>query len=299
LFEGKNFKMALKLIVDPRYDIAHFVICALYLLLALISSGVLIRLFLIKHLHLPWQKAFHPLLIIGSIIRAIYFGFAPYEMEGTLKISNHLDIILNTLPSYFFFSDYLILLFLWAEIYHNATRVRESSSSPPQISKLKPSFIIINVIMYAIVVIFYLVDYLGYPKDVDLKVSWTVDPVEKVIFIYTGSIYCITSVAFLIYGIRIYLTFSNMRMNTKARRKILGKIQGISFLVVVCFFIRSVIVLLGANMNLSTRWWFDLAYFIPLEVIPLILMLVILHGDSMKKQKKHLKHEENRRLINP
>jgi len=285
-------------VIDPKYDITHFIICALYLLLALISCGVLIRLFLIKHLHLPWQKAFHPLLIIGSLIRAVYFGLASFEMEGTLKISNHLDIILNTLPSYFFFSDYLILLFLWAEIYHNACRDRESGT-PPQISKLKPSFIIINAVMYAVVLIFYLVDYLGYPHDIDQQVSWVDDPIEKVIFIYTGSIYCITSLAFLVYGVRIYLTFSNMRMNTKARRKILGKIQGISLLVVTCFFVRSVIVLLGSNINLSTRWWFDLAYFIPLEVIPLILMLAILHGDSMRKQKKHLKHEETRRLINP
>eukprot|EP01114_Cavostelium_apophysatum_P000820 TRINITY_DN10721_c0_g1_i1.p1 TRINITY_DN10721_c0_g1~~TRINITY_DN10721_c0_g1_i1.p1 ORF type:complete len:312 (+),score=30.33 TRINITY_DN10721_c0_g1_i1:96-1031(+) len=281
--------------VHKPYDSIHFLLCGLYLLLTLISLAILIRLAAKKHLHLVWQKSFHPLLILGALVRAAYFGIAAYAIEGQLKISNRVDVILNTLPSFFFFSDYLILLFLWAEIYHNA--YRKTSGTKPAMSRLTPSFVVLNVVMYLVLLCLYIADFVA-DSQVDLPVSFTSNNIETATFAYTGGVYLLTSVGFLIYGGRIYFKFSQMRMNTKARKKVLGKIQLITALVVSCFIARSIIVLIGTFKNLSLQWYFDLLYFFFLEIIPLIMMLYVLHGDSIKKQKRHKKYgDEQQRLI--
>ena len=128
-----------------------------------------------------------------------------------MSIDNRVNILLNSLPSFFFFSNYLIILFLWyhklaiivslcrAEIYHNA-----HDSQHVGIEKLRPVFLTITFTMYAAASILYMLDFLLYPeKHLNVPQSYVLNPiriltcrtnpVEAAIFLFTVGLYLCTS----------------------------------------------------------------------------------------------------------
>jgi len=230
-------------------------------------------------MNLRWQRYFHPVLMMGCLIRAVFFALQPLIMENQITIGNTINLILNTLPSFLFFSNYLIILFLWAEIYHYAHEEIHVG-----IAKLRPIFISITVLMYGVIVLLYLLNYFLYPPHY-LNVSQTSNYVEMTIEFFGGSIYALTSIGFILYGIRIYFKFSSIPIYTITRKQVLRKIQVITVLVSMCFFIRSAIVIVAGFQDISAYWWFDGVYYFFLELVPLFLMLTLLHGDNRKNSR--------------
>jgi len=216
----------------------------------------------------------------GCLIRATFFGLQPFIMENEVRIDNKLNLILNTLPSFLFFANYLIILFLWAEIYHYA-----HEESHVGIEKLQPIFAIATGLMYSVVAILYLLDFILYPPHY-LNVSESSNPVESAIYLFGVAMYTVTSIGFILYGIRIYFKFSSVPIYTNTRKQVLRKIQVISMLVSFCFITRSGLIILGILVNMSGFWWFDGVYYFFLELVPLVLMLQLLHGDSRRGTSK-------------
>jgi len=265
--------------IAPRYDFVHYALCGLYIFLLFLCFGVVIRLITQNRWNLRWQKIFHPLLMTGCLIRATFFGLQPFIMEADLRIDNKLNMILNTLPSFIFFSNYLIILFLWAEIYHYA-----HEDSHVGIAKLQPIFLLICALMYGIVCTLYVIDFIVYSPDY-VSVSINSNPVETTILLFDVFIYALTSLGFILYGVRIYFKFSSVPIYTNTRRQVLRKIEVISMLVSLCFIIRCAVVILGVTTNMSAFWWFDGIYYFLLELLPLVLMLQLLHGDMKRVNK--------------
>eukprot|EP01119_Soliformovum_irregulare_P010141 TRINITY_DN2473_c0_g1_i1.p1 TRINITY_DN2473_c0_g1~~TRINITY_DN2473_c0_g1_i1.p1 ORF type:complete len:294 (+),score=67.31 TRINITY_DN2473_c0_g1_i1:48-929(+) len=277
---------------NQKYDAVHLFLGFVYLFIFLLSLGIVLKLiFQRKLLSAGWPKFFHPLLMAGCFIRSIFFILQPFIMEDNIKVENKTNVILNSLPSFLFFTNYLIILFIWAEIYHYAHR-----STQVGISKLRPIFITVNVVMYIVIFFLYLLSYLMYPKPDYLNVSNANDKAEIALFWFDITIYFFTSVGFLAYGTRIYYKFARVPVYTKSRRHILRKIQVITVLVSLCFLIRIGLILLDVafNVNVSGFWWFDGTYYFCLEVIPLGLMLYLLHGHNKSAAKRHVNSDEGR-----
>jgi len=257
----------------------HIALSALYAVLFILCVGIVIKNIRQKQMYLTWQKFFHPMLLAGTAVRALFFCLQSFIYNDDMTIDNRLNVLLNSLPSFFFFSNYLIILFLWAEIYHNA-----HDSQHVGIEKLRPLFLTITIVMYACAGVLYMLDFILYPRKT-LDVPQATNPVESAVFLFTLFLYLGTSLGFLFYGGRIYFKFSSVPIYTRTRKKVLRKIQTITFLVVLCFIVRLIII--GINVvffpDLSGNWWFDIAYFGCLEFVPLTLMLIILHADSQRR----------------
>jgi len=271
--------MRLEKYVDWRYDLVHITLAALYILLFLLCFTVVIRLVIKGNWNLRWQKFFHPVIMLGCLIRATFFLLQPFIMEHVLNLQNQVNMVLNTFPSFLFFTNYLIILFLWAEIYHYA-----SEASHVGIEKLKPIFLVITLSMYSVVAVLYSLDFILYPPQY-LNVSMAQTKVERAVYIFGVSIYTLTSVGFILYGIGIYFKVSSMPVYTNTRKQVLRKIQVISMLVSLCFITRSGIIVAGVIFPLSVYWWFDGVYYLIWELVPLVLMLQLLHGDSRRGNK--------------
>jgi len=267
--------------IDPRYDIVHYLLAGLYIFLVFLCLAVVVRLIIQNRWNLRWQKLFHPLLMIGCLVRASFFALQPFIMEDDLRMDNKLNMILNTFPSFIFFSNYLIILFLWAEIYHYA-----HEDSHVGIEKLQPIFIGMTTTIYGVIFLLYALDYLLFSPQY-MNVSWNSNPVEDAILVFGVVIYAITSIGFVLYGLRIYFKFSSVPVYTSTRKQVLRKIQVISMLVSLCFITRCVLILLGIFTNLSQYWFFDGLYYFLLELVPLFLMLQLLHGDSRRHTKQN------------
>jgi len=261
------------------YDIDHFVLSFFYVILFFVSLGTLFRLVRFRHFSSSWQWIFYPLFLTGCFVRATFFVLQPLIIEDIITLDNQLNFLLNSLPSLLFFSDYLIILFLWAEIYHNI-----HGSNHAKIVLLRPVFIAVTVSMYSCAFILYIIDFVHEKPTSNSSVAYDSNRTEFVLSLFVISFYFFTSLAFLFYGIRIYSKFQKfLASHSKIRRQIMRKIFSITLLVSGCFFLRVVIVTYGTIENLSELWWFDGCYFFFLEWFPLTMMMYILHGDQRRR----------------
>ncbi|KAL6045200.1 hypothetical protein QOT17_022919 [Balamuthia mandrillaris] len=195
-------------------------------------------------------------------------------MEGDVRIWNVINSFLYTFPSLLFFINYLIVLFLWAEIYHFKRGI--------EILRLRPLFWVLAVMMYGLYFLLYILDFALYPRSYTGEAEIR-NTVEQVIQVYTAVIYLSTASAFVVYGVRIS---SRLRMIGNKRGKVLVlRIALLTALVAVCFFVRTAFVLLNIwDVNISWYWWVDAVYYSCLEWLAMLLMLAILH--SSKKSDK-------------
>ncbi|ELR17115.1 uncharacterized protein ACA1_057510 [Acanthamoeba castellanii str. Neff] len=263
--------------VDMRYDITHFVLAGLYFFLCLLSIFCMLRLCVVGHFK-RWQLFFHPIFFLGTLVRMVFFLLQPLVMEREIHIPNKANMFMNSLPSWFFFTDYLIVLFLWAEIYHFAR------GGELTIKKLSPVFWSLTITMYCAVILLYVFDATLMQSE-DTSFSKAGNPVEETLLIVDAAIFICSSLAFMIYGTAIYLRLVHS-VPTANRRSLLRRIQIMTTMISFGFCCRAVIILLNVFVfpDMSERWWFDLAYFTALEWFPLLVMLGILHKASNTKK---------------
>lgn len=57
--------------------------------------------------------SFLPPLFSGPAVRMAFFLVQPFVMEKQIHIPNKVNMLMNSMPSWLFFTDYLIVLFLW------------------------------------------------------------------------------------------------------------------------------------------------------------------------------------------
>jgi hypothetical protein len=257
-----------------EYDISHFVLTGLYILLLFAIGHRMYRLKTTGNLSHLWQRTFMTMLLLGTITRTIFFALQPYVMEDKIQMLNFVNLALNLVPSFFFFSCYLIILFLWAEIYHNAYGGGEKN-----IQRLRPIYFTVTAVMYLIVITLLGLDWILYDSVHDGKsnVPDASTLMEKILFCFDGGLYITTAIGFVVYGGRFYAKFLHGGpLLTKMRDTVLPKVKILTLLCTLCFVARAVITIVGTFMPLADWVWLDLVYFFCLELIPLILMLVIL-----------------------
>jgi len=229
-------------------------------------------------MHVPskrigWQLLFHPFLMCGCALRAIHFFVEPFLWSHSIQLEEWLQVILSTLPSFVFFSNFLIILFLWAEIYHYSHK--EDSTG---INRLKPIYVIITSLLYFIVTILYVINFTTTGNS---TLYTSNNPTETTIVIFSAAVYLKTSLGFLLYGCKLYAKLRGKHsLHTQSRQNVLRRIKFITSVVTVCFLIRAVFVFTTVfiRIPLIDEWWFFSIYYVALELFPLVMMVRLLHG---------------------
>ncbi|EGG21873.1 hypothetical protein DFA_01759 [Cavenderia fasciculata] len=272
------------------YDIVHFILAGLYIVLGILCLSIYFKR--PKQNTSTIQKIFYPSLLCAVTVRAFFMAMQPIVREGLLpSFPNQVNVILNIAPSFVLFSAYLIVLFIWVEMYLIA------SGGSTIIHKLPYIFYVLSFFMYSAVIALFIADFVLYPPQFNAISSYS-NPIEKAIGIYDGCCFILTSLAFLFFGFSIIFKFRSQQKNfTEERRMIiLKRVSALTALIVVCFAARACITIFAAvKMNLisGTWWWFDGAYYCGLEIVPISIMLYLLKMGHSNNSNGHHHHPIN------
>lgn len=182
-------------------------------------------------------------------------------------------MIFVTLPAFIFFSCYLLILFLWIEIYNDISGLNTRF--------LKPIFFITQGLMYLTLFTLYTLNIvLNFEKKPKLRHPFSVEsPFEKAIHILISCIYFFSAIGFLIYGSRFYcnLTREKRPLLARFRQTVLPTIRNLTIICSFCFIVRGVLTFSNGIVDWPRgKWWVDPFYFLFLEIIPIVLMIVVL-----------------------
>eukprot|EP01130_Rhizamoeba_saxonica_P010195 TRINITY_DN4176_c0_g2_i4.p1 TRINITY_DN4176_c0_g2~~TRINITY_DN4176_c0_g2_i4.p1 ORF type:complete len:191 (+),score=14.88 TRINITY_DN4176_c0_g2_i4:846-1418(+) len=172
-------------------------------------------------------------------------------------------LYLNLTPSFFYFVCYMVILFLWAEIFHSSQRPKN----------LKPLFFVLSSMMLILGAILIIADIIFGEQT---------DAIRICLYTLIGTVYALSALAFIYYGTRFYLAY---RPDSSIKAVTLQKIRNLTLICGICFIIRCGLSFSNnskvmSDFYINQEWWFDLVYWIGLEVIPIALMLLILRDRS-------------------
>eukprot|EP01091_Cochliopodium_minus_P013185 TRINITY_DN4183_c0_g1_i2.p1 TRINITY_DN4183_c0_g1~~TRINITY_DN4183_c0_g1_i2.p1 ORF type:complete len:291 (-),score=26.49 TRINITY_DN4183_c0_g1_i2:47-919(-) len=269
------------------YDYTHFYLAGLYFLLFVIDSIIFLRSSWKGNLKENWKKFFHIFLLSGCSLRCGFFYLQPFVREGYIQLVNRENSILNLFPSYFFFSNYLIILVLWAEIIYYP---ENTIGQKPTINKFRNHLIFFQVLMYIFAIVLFLL-YFTISSNSSINVPYDATIYEILTSAFIGVIYVTFCFCYLFFGVKsVNYLHSNMdKAKGKEKEKIshvIRKVLSIVCLISSCFFLRSILVFENMWINFSAIPYFDAVYYTVMEVVPLLLMLLILnwrHYDSQSK----------------
>eukprot|EP01133_Synstelium_polycarpum_P017453 gene17453-20826_t len=215
------------------YDVVHILMSVAYLVTAVFGAIAWHNRPLTNVS--PIQRFFYPLLLFGCLVRAVFMMMQPWVRENSLNLPNQANIILNSLPSFLFFSAYLIVLFVWVEIYLVA-----SGGSHQMIERLPLIFRLIALLMYSSLLTLYILDFSLYPLEYN-HLSIFSTTAEQIIGYYDAGCYIATSLAFLFFGICLVIKFRQPQKNFTEEKRliILRRVMSLSALVVICFAARA------------------------------------------------------------
>jgi len=215
--------------------------------------------------------------LIGTILRIVFFAFKPFTIEGDLRTEDWVGFEIATLPSFIYFSVYMMELFAWGELYMSGeiTRTRLSAG-------LRSSFIAVNAIIYSLLALLYMLDILyGIRNDdnSDKNNDHVLKPksiFEKLVILYCSITYAVVSIGFLIY---VYYQFKSSWSQSFVERsleltKVLRKTSSIILVCMFCFIVRAIFVTVCEFSSVIRSWWLlDGIYLFALEWIPMMLLL--------------------------
>ncbi|XP_045825520.1 protein TOM THREE HOMOLOG 1-like [Trifolium pratense] len=235
----------------------------LAVLYGVVSAIALIQLVRIQ-LRVPeygWttQKVFHFLNFLVNAVRCLVFVFFRSVQRLQPEIVQH---ILLDVPSLAFFTTYALLVLFWAEIYYQARAVSTDG--------LKPSFYTINIVVYVVQIILWLVLWW---KPVSVLVI-----LSKMFF---AGVSLFAALGFLLYGGRLFLMLQRFPVESKGRRKKLQEVGYVTTICFLCFLIRCIMMCFNAfdknaDLNVMDHPILNFIYYLFVEILPSSLVLFIL-----------------------
>ncbi|WOH04920.1 hypothetical protein DCAR_0624332 [Daucus carota subsp. sativus] len=237
-----------------------YALCAAYALVALVALVQLIRIQLrVPEFGWTTQKVFHFMNFIVNGIRAVQFGV--YKSVFSTRPKAFSMIVLD-LPGLLFFSTYTLLVLFWAEIYHQARSL--------PIDKLKPSYFIINGIIYfaQVCIWIYMIS------------SQSSGAVEVARLFLAVTSFC-AALGFMIYGGRLFIMLRRFPIESRGRQKKLHEVGFVTGICCTCFLIRCFVVGLSAfdehvDVDVLGHPILDLIFYAGVEILPSALVLFIL-----------------------
>eukprot|EP01105_Mastigella_eilhardi_P007226 TRINITY_DN18733_c0_g1_i1.p1 TRINITY_DN18733_c0_g1~~TRINITY_DN18733_c0_g1_i1.p1 ORF type:complete len:289 (-),score=54.76 TRINITY_DN18733_c0_g1_i1:60-926(-) len=220
-----------------------------------------------------WQIWFHAILIVGSCARCGYFAVL---MLG--ESLSPVGFCLNYLPCYLFFTAYFIVLCCWAEIYHCHL------AEVPQVTHrlLHRILVVVNVLVYIFLasgLTFYTLVWFS-----DDHIKKVVNRIFVPVFAESDAVICsATGCYFVVYGALIVHTLCNKGILRPQTRRIFRRVCLTATICTLCLWGRAFLMTwaqLPSWPIAQNCWWFEGLYFIVLELVPLVLMILLLRQNS-------------------
>jgi len=242
-----------------------------------------------------WRNIFTIMMILGTFCRATFWFIQPFHVSKLLEIHKLINAYWSIFPGLFICTDYLVILFLWIQIYHS------NEDNPIDI---KPYFLYILGIIYMISFSLMLGDFITFaqPKG-DTKIPTYESPLQRTIILFMASLYLLASLGYVGYGVRFYQRLSRRPLlQVKVKTDILPRVVVITILCGVCFTLRAILVIVDSYFDLFMKlvgnsdfyWWLDPAYYIPLEILPLLLMLKLFTPQEEEDTPNDISMDERR-----
>jgi len=256
------------------FRISRYIIGAMYITLTFI-----VMFFLIPLLRFPgkvWQKIFYSFVMFGTLWRGISFEIMPAIQLHKIELSNAFNVFFSSYPSILFFTAYLVILFLWIEIFYFTT----SESKGVTLKQIRPYFIGINVLMHTFIIIIFILDMVYEDPNDDAEIP-TYNTIYQYLLIYfCALIYLLLSISFAVFGFRFYQSFVKIRqssvMKQLKRQGVVSKLLSITILFTIFFLVRFVLVILGIAYGFAYKfWWYDPFYYFFCELVAISLMFSV------------------------
>ncbi|PRP88145.1 hypothetical protein PROFUN_04236 [Planoprotostelium fungivorum] len=287
-----------------KYDTVHFILAASYIGLSCLSAVLFIRLLRTPSLTFSWQRIFHPILGLGSFVRAVFFVLQPFVVTCILDLDQWINNFLNVIASFFFVCCYLILLFLWVEIYHKAAWKARSARY------FKPLFLGIVVTIFIVLFILQGLDRImrhGQREETWMK-QYPIFTGEYQIAIVFFLVLLYISIGigepharkyaegsgFLVYGVMVWRAVTTRSSaGPSTRRQIKQKIVSLTVIINICFMIRAALIIFEIQEVITyglqqpknmTAWYWDAPLYLILEVVSLLGILWILRSAPKKRE---------------
>jgi len=263
------------------YDYLGLTLATLYLIFCVFSVVQIIRTVKNHSTHKSngksWGYFFYPLVFVGTTSRAAYMLILAIS-DNPQYVMNEILLLLNMLPTFAFFSGFLVILFCWAKIYHNSFE----NDGPLKFSKLRGIMLLINGAIFSIAFALYIVDVIKYPI---YNYYTTLDsPTRKAMQYYSAALFVMASIGFITYAIRI-----NKRMKViRSGPEIAKKIYYITIVLVIEYLLRAAVEILDIMWSIWTDLTVELLYYAFLDLVPLCLMMYILKMSSAGKNNDRL-----------
>lgn len=256
---------------DPTvYNVSHFVLAGLYFALTLVTLGLVVVKALRGSLRELWKVFFFLFVIFAAVLRGLWALFDPLMLMKTVQISNRTDLFLDLFPSILFFACYLILLFLWVELYHYPAR------AGLRIHSLRFHLFFVLGLMFCIFGVLFVVDLVVFDSSW-VSIAGPANIVERILILYIATLYLVTCVAFTVYGLLVLVPLWRSPTGSSAKRRdMLLRLLGLTMLIMVIFLVRAAFVFIGFFSNWSFVAYFDLLYYVTCEVLPIVTMFFIL-----------------------
>jgi len=280
-----------------QYDVVNWILSGLYGLLLFLGIALYFG-FIQKRFH---SNLFFITYTLGLSWRCVAFALQPFIREKMLIIGSAVNFIITSLPAFFLFSTYMVVLLLWAETYFNSYDQNYSFYRPvseqanqtlgslgPNVRYFRNGILAINIIMYITVITCCILDL--YAKGLVggkwMAVAGT--KFEVALLISVSVMYIITTLVFFISGYLVY-RYHFYRVGVArslAQKRTLRKVGFLGIICVLCFLIRATLVILQFKFTIVNSSPIILgSYYVGLEMIPLILMLLVVKAVCEPKGK--------------
>jgi hypothetical protein len=255
-------------------DYAAFVLCLMYVALALIPSAFLLRL-KIRHPASPLtiQKMFFVLVIAFACVRSLFFAlipwlWQPYPGEYFLLPTFHHTIFLfmDDIARLIYFSAYTVLILFWNQSI-------QAAQNNPQ-AHLVPAFLIGNSFIYTCqVVIWFLMLFLHNPNG---SLDASLNKLSPTFFAFVA---LILAGLFILYGSRLYTKLVSHPIESRKKRKKARFVALVCIICTLCFAIRGLLMvfLIYIVKPVATDQWYSVfSYYLCTEFLPTALLLYAL-----------------------
>eukprot|EP01113_Clastostelium_recurvatum_P044861 TRINITY_DN7617_c0_g1_i4.p1 TRINITY_DN7617_c0_g1~~TRINITY_DN7617_c0_g1_i4.p1 ORF type:complete len:403 (-),score=78.06 TRINITY_DN7617_c0_g1_i4:22-1230(-) len=148
---------------------------------------------------------------------------------------------------------------------------------PVQVNLQRLFFVLVTVIYIA----FFTLIGIDLSGEMDYsRFSLSIQPIEKAIMVYDGSVFVLASVGFAVYAFKIL-----RRMSGSRGRDTIKRIKSIAFITVLAFTVRALFSILSPFLipAISEYWFTDVCFYGILELLPLTLMLRIIRLDTTSR----------------
>eukprot|EP01028_Stygiella_incarcerata_P008210 TRINITY_DN3513_c0_g1_i1.p1 TRINITY_DN3513_c0_g1~~TRINITY_DN3513_c0_g1_i1.p1 ORF type:complete len:364 (-),score=32.99 TRINITY_DN3513_c0_g1_i1:245-1336(-) len=250
-----------------------YVLLGFYGILTFVSFTQLVRFTIFLRGLWKALKIFYFFVFLASVVRSvqmILFGFENYHSESKTAY------ILGFFGCVFYFSGYMFLVFYWMSTYMNSRKSSIRSSS-----KVHRGFVVLAVLYYVLCIAF-------------IVVILTISMGKSMRFVLGSAGLAVTSllsfVAFSYFGAKLYGWFRRSdHYLSRSQRRSLRKICFITVVCSISFFLRFLF-LVGSCIKpdtfQGTNASYEFGYYMIVEIIPTVLMLMVVGTVSNEKLRK-------------